>query len=275
MIITRLSILLLASLLILVDHRRGKNMGDHLQEREHMSSARLLYLKTVGLENDDKSGIRKAALDRAHEIREFEIELYWKRANYFWLLQAAVFAAVGLTWKAEASLSTLLPIGLAGLGVITSFAGWLAAKGSKFWQRNWEHQIDMLEGEFEGNLYKTIYVSPEGVGWSLTGVSERLSLCFVIFWILTLIGLSAHLNHWTGNPSELSLAALTTHDVLTFTCWALTAFGSNLLMRPSTGIEGRIFNYPDDRSSQKMNTVAPTLISRKGKRRLIRREPNL
>ena len=39
---------------------------------------------------------QKAALNRAHEIRKFEIELYWKRATYFWLLQAAVFTALGL-----------------------------------------------------------------------------------------------------------------------------------------------------------------------------------
>ncbi|PNK76643.1 hypothetical protein CEQ35_022730 [Yersinia enterocolitica] len=32
------------------------------------------------------------ALEKAHEIRKFEIELYWKRTAYFWTLIAAMFA---------------------------------------------------------------------------------------------------------------------------------------------------------------------------------------
>jgi hypothetical protein len=240
-----------------------------------VTDARQTYLKTLGLEADSKEAIRKAALDRAHDIRQFEIDLYWKRANYFWLLQAAVFAAVGLTWKAESNLPTLLPIGLACLGFLTSFAGWLATKGSKFWQRNWEHQIDMLETEFEGNLYKTVYVSPDGVGWSLTGVSERLAFCFVGFWFVTLVGLPAHLYGWTGNPRDLSLSSITSQEALTLGCWALTAIGSYLLVQPSTGVGGEVIEYAEDFQTELSSKVAPRLWPKRGKRRLIRREPNI
>lgn len=240
-----------------------------------MPDARTVYLQTIDLEEFGKKEIRKAALDRAHDIRQFEIDLYWKRANYFWLLQAAVFAAVGLTWNSGSNFPAILPIGLSALGFVTSFAGWLATKGSKFWQQNWEHQIDMLEAEFEGNLYKTVYVGPAGVGWSLTGISERLAFCFVAFWLLTLVGLSAHINQWNGNPSHLCICSTTTQEIMTVTCWMLAAIGSYLIMQPSTGMSGKAFEYGDDFSTEGPITIKPSLISRRSKRRLMRREPNI
>lgn len=240
-----------------------------------MSENRRRYLETTGLSAINKKAIRKAALDRAHDIRKFEIDLYWKRANYFWLLQAAVFAAVGLTWKSDSSFPAILPIGLSALGLVTSFAGWLATKGSRFWQRNWEHQIDMLETEFEGNLYKTIYVGPDGVGWSLTGISERLALCFVIFWLSVMVGLSAFVNNWDGHPYHLSLAAFDTQDGITLLCWALCAFGCYLIHSASTGISGEVSSYSESFYTQNSETVRPALLGEKMTRRLLRREPNI
>lgn len=138
-------------------------------------------------ETDQRADARKAALNRAHEIRKFEIELYWKRAAHFWLLQAAVFTAIGLTWRFSTSvLSPLVPVALAALGSVTACAGYLSAKGSKFWQENWEHHIDMLEDEFEGRLHKTAYVGTGGVAWSVSGVNDRLALCFFLFWLAIL-----------------------------------------------------------------------------------------
>jgi len=138
-------------------------------------------------EIDQRAEARKAALSRAHEIRKFEIELYWKRASHFWLLQAAVFTAIGLTWRfSSPSLSPLIPVALAALGVVTAFAGYLSAKGSKFWQENWEHHIDMLEDDFEGRLHKTAYVGKDGIKWSVSGVNDRLAFCFFLFWLAIL-----------------------------------------------------------------------------------------
>jgi len=36
---------------------------------------------------------RKESLKYAHEIRKFEIDLYWRRAAYFWTFIVAAFAA--------------------------------------------------------------------------------------------------------------------------------------------------------------------------------------
>lgn len=131
---------------------------------------------------------RLAALNRSHEIRQFEIELYWKRATYFWVLQAAVFTALGLIWKDEGkAIPEIVPVALAALGLLTSAAGWLSAQGSKFWQENWERHIDMLEDEFEGKLHKTAWVGRMGVRWSVSNINDRLIVFFVAFWLLVFI----------------------------------------------------------------------------------------
>lgn len=135
--------------------------------------------------DDPDRGARLAALERSHEIRQFEIELYWKRSTYFWVLQAAVFTALGLIWKDDsARIPYIAPVALAALGLLTSAAGWFSAQGSKFWQENWERHIDMLEDEFEGKLHKTAWVGRMGVRWSVSNINDRLLLSFVAFWTL-------------------------------------------------------------------------------------------
>jgi hypothetical protein len=149
------------------------------------------YLNTLRL-ND--AAAKSKALDRAHELRRFEIEHYWKRATYFWGFQIAIFAAFGLLWK-DSSLATTTPgsanpwspvtLALSGLGVLTALANSLSAHGSKFWQENWEKHIDMLEDEIEGRLHKTVWLSSKGKrSFSVSRVNEWLSYYFVVFWFL-------------------------------------------------------------------------------------------
>lgn len=252
-----------------------------------------IYLKTIGLapENlpvvDENSGTvgqqdqryeaRKAALARAHEIRQFEIELYWKRANYFWLLQASVFAAVGLTWKADAgSFPRIVPIGLASLGVLTACAGWLATYGSKFWQRNWEHHIDMLESEFEGDLYKTVFVSSSGIKWSLTGISEGLAACFFAFWIFVLLVVSMWANpDWTFKPHDF-IWPPSQLEVFTLASWAITMVGILHLFKQGSGVKGAKVEYGSSLDFVAGATHKPRLTKDiAAKPFLVRREPKI
>ncbi|OQB91405.1 MAG: hypothetical protein BWX83_00560 [Candidatus Cloacimonetes bacterium ADurb.Bin117] len=105
------------------------------------------------------------ALKNAIRNREFEIKMYWNRAKYFWLFVSALWAAYGTLlyyWKylekpPSTNLyqySTLLVLSCAGF--ILSIAWYFVNKGSKFWQENWEHQINFLENEIIGPSYKTI-----------------------------------------------------------------------------------------------------------------------
>ena len=153
----------------------------------------------MGWESTLDEGVIKAALTRAHEIRQFEIDLYWKRANYFWLLQAAVLTAFGVMLAAEDKahkIPELLPLALSCLGFVSAFAGWLSARGSKFWQKNWEKHIDCLEDEFEGKLHKSVWVGSRGIAHSVSRVNGDLILSFSFFWFCAIAWL-AYAYIWT------------------------------------------------------------------------------
>lgn len=227
---------------------------------------------------DLKRDARCAALERSHEIRQFEIELYWKRANYFWLLQAAVFAAVGLTWKNTSSgVPAAVPVMLSALGVITAFAGYLSALGSKFWQENWEHHIDMLEDEFEGRLHKTAFVGSKGIQWSVSGINERLSLCFVAFWFAVLVGASHAANPgWNLKPAHLSLASPSLTECATVASWLLALAGAFLLYARPSKLTGEKQAYSDHAAHKRVQRGWPRLWASSGTRPyLVRREPHL
>lgn len=55
-----------------------------------MGSSRIDQLKYDELFKGDRE-VHKEALKQAYEIRKFEIELYWKRATYFWTFLGASF----------------------------------------------------------------------------------------------------------------------------------------------------------------------------------------
>lgn len=156
-----------------------------------MATLRDEYLDALGLDgsNSNKSK-RKKALARAYELRTFEIEHYWKRAGYFWGFQVAIFAAFGLIWRKDVfdgsnKLSYVI-LALSLLGTVTSYATFLSALGSQFWQRNWELHIDMLEDEFEGRLYKTVWI-PRRISYSVSKINNALCVAFLIFWCFVVL----------------------------------------------------------------------------------------
>jgi len=153
-----------------------------------MSELRRQYFATLGLSPKQQVGDAsvpcespreqqmKAALARAHLLRSFEIEHYWKRATYFWAFQVAIFAAFGLLWRQPAANDwSPITVALAGLGVLTAVANTLSARGSRFWQENWEHHIDMLEDTIEGRLYKTVWLDKGTVSFSVSRINLYLS----------------------------------------------------------------------------------------------------
>ncbi|MES9814043.1 MAG: hypothetical protein ABW161_14775 [Candidatus Thiodiazotropha sp.] len=101
-------------------------------------------------------GKEEQALVQALDIRKFEIDLYWKRATYFWAFIAATMAGFFAIQASEASSKTDLSVILTCLGTVFSF-GWVCVnRGSKFWQENWEKHVDVLEDSITGPLYKVV-----------------------------------------------------------------------------------------------------------------------
>jgi hypothetical protein len=132
------------------------------------------YLASIGKSKAPDSDSRlRLAYNAALDIRKFEIELYWKRSTYFWAIVASTLTAYGVVATASfkndgnASLTflyQLMLLVLAGLGALFS-SGWSHAnKGSKFWQANWEAQVELLEDDVLGPLYKTVFASDHNNG---------------------------------------------------------------------------------------------------------------
>ena len=129
------------------------------------------------------------ALAFATDIRKFEIELYWKRATYFWTFIGAAFAGYALSYKTSACHEPWLSLLFSALGLIFSFAWYLVNRGSKFWQNNWERHVDMLEDMTLGPLYKIIAsdISTKNPltapgSFSVTKINQVLSVFVTAIW---------------------------------------------------------------------------------------------
>jgi hypothetical protein len=138
---------------------------------------------------DDK---RKCAYKLALEIRQFEIELYWKRATYFWTLLAATFAGYFALASSEKSVTHPGLLFLVScIGLVLSTSWYLVNRGSKYWQENWERHVDSLEDEFAGPLYKTTISSEQFCFWkpwngypfSVSKVNQLTSLFIALVWL--------------------------------------------------------------------------------------------
>jgi hypothetical protein len=126
----------------------------------------------------DGQSKQERALGYALEIRKFEIELYWKRAGYFWTFIAAALAGFMIIQKDTADKSTYLAIILGCLGLVFSFGWFCVNKGSKQWQENWENHVDLLEDGIIGPLYKVVTTRPEidQAWWHPKGAWLRLTI---------------------------------------------------------------------------------------------------
>ena len=123
-------------------------------------------------DRSDSSDYKKIekAFELAHDVRKFEIELFWTRGTYFWAFILASFTAYFVTFdkfldKNEFNICNLLNFSSSAKIVLLiiscicftfCFSWVLINKGSKFWQKNWEAHIDVMEDIFSGKLYKTI-----------------------------------------------------------------------------------------------------------------------
>lgn len=144
--------------------------------------------------NDD---LHARALERALDIRKFEIDLYWKRATYFWAFIATALTGFIIIQASPSTNKADLSVLLSNLGIAFSFAWLCVNRGSKQWQENWENHVDMLEDKVQGPLYKVVLSrrKPKGMKeWALhllTGpspisvskVNQLIGLYITALWV--------------------------------------------------------------------------------------------
>lgn len=115
--------------------------------------------------NTGKTSKLHLAYNQASEIRKFEIELFWKRATFFWAFIVAIYTAyyhvLTVIYKSESTTCVTYQHGklplvlLAGLGLFFCVSWLLSSYGSKHWQENWENHLMLLEDNVTGPLHKT------------------------------------------------------------------------------------------------------------------------
>jgi hypothetical protein len=122
------------------------------------------------LPQSDLAPMANEALRYAHDIRKFEIDLYWKRSAYFQTVLGIILGALALTLKTNETAGvksgwtievSVLQATILCLGSVLAFAWYAATRGGKYWQRNWESHVDVLEDKVTGPLYKTVYAHAE------------------------------------------------------------------------------------------------------------------
>ncbi len=166
--------------------------------------------------NDKADAKIKATYDKAWEAKNFEIENYWKRANYFWAFQVASFAGYFAVLSSDAYLKNpQILYSVICIGFISSLAWVFINIGSKTWQRHWENHVDMLEDKVTGPLYKII---TEKKTYSVSKINEIISRFFATIWVI--LGIEYFIEHvsfkWNGIENIDIVVVLSTIAVIYF-----------------------------------------------------------
>jgi hypothetical protein len=162
--------------------------------QEYIDQNRIYFNKLLGSRLSGRSKVTlsditilKEAYDKAHSIRNFEIELFWKRASYCFTIIAALITLCGVLAStyfkpdiSERDHNLLLLIAfISFLGVVFTIMSHFMMVSSEYWKRNWELHISMLEPLFSGKIYSTHLVSSE----NRTSISRMLLLFFMAIYV--------------------------------------------------------------------------------------------
>lgn len=191
--------------------------------------------------------IRKESLKTALDTRKFEIDLYWKRATYFWAFIAATFAAYFLLLNSDnIDRFRFTTIAVSVIGLFFSIGWYFVNRGSKHWQENWEQHVAFLEKSIQGPLFAFVKTSEDkfyqltkGYPLSVSKINQLLSLMMVIFWFCGFI-FSLHFTfsqNWsTSNKYFLSLSKTTFWIIIsviftTILIWLFKYFSHSFLVK--------------------------------------------
>lgn len=152
---------------------------------------------------------KEEALKQALENRRAEIDLYWRRTAHFWTISAVALAGYIKVSSDRHHFEPFVSGLIAGVGLVLAVAWYLANKGSKFWQENWENHVAILSEDIIGPIYTYILSRDNGLTgednfhdkkyWSslidptkpspisVSKINQTVSLFFVLVWLVVLI----------------------------------------------------------------------------------------
>lgn len=105
---------------------------------------------TDNCKNNFSDGKKKEkALERVWKNRDFEAEVFWKRASCFGLFITLSYTSYFALLNPEKQSADLF---LSFIAVVLSFIWFLAQKGSETWQKNWEVPVSICWRRILRNL---------------------------------------------------------------------------------------------------------------------------
>ncbi|EFC72708.1 RipA family octameric membrane protein [Prevotella melaninogenica] len=151
------------------------------------------------INNFDEKKLEEA-FQIALDTRKFEIELYWKRTGYFVLFIGAVFVGyykvLPISGPSGSEKEWLLLL-LSSLGFLLSLLWYMANRGSKFWQENWEAHIEDLSIKLRKPIFGIIKINEytiynpkqfnKSYPFSVSKVNQMVSLIITFSWLLILL----------------------------------------------------------------------------------------
>ena len=173
------------------------------------------------INNFDEKKLEEA-FQIALDTRKFEIELYWKRTGYFVLFIGAVFVGyyrvLPISEPSDSEKEWLLLL-LSSLGFLLSLLWYMANRGSKFWQENWETHIEDLSIELGKPIFDIIKINEHTVynpkqfnksyPFSVSRVNQMVSLIITFSWLLILLkDLGVFLNFENNSSGVWDIAKL-------------------------------------------------------------------
>lgn len=203
-----------------------ENKKNEDRQKNELTLAQYRSLFEMTEENTARKESKAAkALATALDIRKFEIDLYWKRATYFWAFIAATFTAYFLLLNSSmtdpnAKRRSLLMVSC--LGIVFSVAWYFVNRASKKWQENWEKHVDLLEDAVHGPLYKTVITDPDTAfldfagpyDFSVSKLNQTLSLFIVIVFVLIAGTTVSQSTHWFLHDRSSRIMAYLTIAVI-------------------------------------------------------------
>lgn len=178
-------------------------------------------------EKNSHQSMWEKAYDVAADIRKFEIELFWKRATFFWAFITAIYVAYFqvLTQIHRSVHGYISLVILAALGLFFCVSWLLSSKGSKHWQENWEEHLNILEDNVTGPLYKT-YLAEKSYSLSKIAIYAGWAVSFCAYGLL-LYEFSCFVKQNLKSPQELQF--ILTIVFATFVPLCLYVYSKNVL----------------------------------------------
>ncbi|KPA08518.1 hypothetical protein PAP10c_0557 [Pantoea agglomerans] len=185
----------------------------------------------INADNIDLEKI-KNAFEKAHDIRKFEIGLYWQRSGYILGFLSVLSAAIAYCFTVYLNdqsqentkfLILLITICLLLIGITLCGFWKRIIKASKYWQECWEYNIDMLEPYVSGNLHKIHFYRMDedynrfSIHDIVISICNRISfiLYALIFFVLAVVS-SEFIPFFDNIPNTKEMIYLSASPLLLF-----------------------------------------------------------